>query len=101
MGGSARSRIMFNRRRLDIRKYLKLKYFFVVSLIAFVCSLAVLGISGAILANKIKNSTIVYASDEKVYEINDNNEYPLSFCEYKISLQNFTISIITLSPTLL
>ena len=45
-----------------------------MSLIAFVCSLAVLGISGAILANKIKNSTIVYASDEKVYEINDNNE---------------------------
>lgn len=45
-----------------------------LSVITFVISVSVLGISGMILANKIKNSTIIYASNEKEYEINENNE---------------------------
>lgn len=43
-------------------------------MVIFVIAVSVIGISGAILANKIKNSTIVYGNNNKEYEINENNE---------------------------
>jgi len=65
---------MFNRRRIDIRKYLKLKYFFILSVSIFVVTVSLICISGMILANKIKNSTIVYSKNDVEYEINEENE---------------------------
>lgn len=45
-----------------------------LSVVIFIISVSVIGISGTILANKIKNSTIVFSDKEKEFEINDNNE---------------------------
>jgi predicted transport protein len=74
MGLSGRSRIRFNRRRIDVRKYLKWQNFCIISIIICIGVLSFTAISGYILAKKIERSTIVYSKDEKNVEINDNNE---------------------------
>ena len=73
MGMSVKSRIRFNRRRMDIRKYLSLKNAFIVSCLVCVILVSCSVVGGVMLKNKVQKSTIVYKG-QKADEIIEKNK---------------------------
>ena len=74
MGMSVKDRIRFNKRRYDIRKYLTIKNAVILTCIITVCFIAFTVVTGMILKNKVKNSTIVYkAKNEQNVSANNTD----------------------------
>lgn len=73
MGMSVRDRIRFNKRRYDIRKYLTIKNGLILTCIITVCFIAFTVVTGMILKNKVKNSTIVYKAEKDQNISTDTN----------------------------
>lgn len=73
MGMSVKDRIRFNKRRYDIRKYLTIKNGLILTCIITVCFIAFTVVTGMILKNKVKNSTIVYKAEKDQNISTDTN----------------------------